>query len=116
MKRMKILLLGTVVLAMSVNFFFLSKNSNVTSLVFANIEALANNDVSSDAYEKYINVTDKSSNTEFKTEISSSGVKIEYKRTCTAYTTYCKNTGKEGDYCYKSLNGVQKTCDNWEQK
>ena len=44
---------------MSVNFFFLSKNSNVTSLVFANIEALANNDVSSDAYEKYINVTDK---------------------------------------------------------
>lgn len=116
MKRVKILLFGATVLVLSANFFFISQNSMRTTLLLANVEALANNDVSSDAYEKYINVTDKSSNTEFKTEINSSGVKIEYKRSCTAYTTYCKNTGKTGDYCYKSLNGVQNTCDNWEQK
>lgn len=86
-------------------------------LLYQNIEALSENENSE--YPRYKNVTDKSSNTEFKTEIrigpDSTKVSVEYKRTCTVWYTHCKHTGKEKDLCYQSLNGIaQGPCGSWE--
>ena len=74
----------------------------------SNIEALSTSE--NEDFPRYKNVTDKSSNTEFKTEVSTGAdgtkVSVEYKRTCTVWYTHCKHTGKKNDVCYKALNGM----------
>ena len=86
-------------------------------MIRLNIEALCDDE--DGTYPSYINVTEKSSNTEFKTEVNTADgvqVSVEYKRTCTVWYTHCKHTGKEKDICYRTLNGVaQGPCGNWEQ-
>lgn len=86
----------------------------INHVMLSNIEALAGGEEGE--FPRYINITDKSSNTEFRTEVSVDGVKIEYKRTCSTYTTYCKNTGDKEDICYEELNGVTTTCDSWQKE
>lgn len=87
-------------------------------LLSENIEALS--EPEDKEYPRYINVTDKSSIKEFKTEIEkdSTGLKIsvEYSRKCITYYTYCKHTGKTDDICYASLNKLEKTCDSWDKE
>lgn len=82
-----------------------------------NIEALSTSE--NEDFPRYKNVTDKSSNTEFKTEVSTGAdgtkVSVEYKRTCTVWYTHYKHTGKKNDVCYEALNGMaQGPCGDWE--
>ena len=82
-----------------------------------NIQALSASE--NGQFPSYKNVTDKSSNTEFKTEVSTGAdgtkVSVEYKRTCTVWYTHCKHTGKNKDVCYGELNGMaQGPCGDWK--
>lgn len=94
--------------------------SELSDVMLANVEALADDPESSDnEYPKYINKTDKNSYKDFKTDIKTDStgaqISIQYSRTCTTYYTYCKHTGKEGDMCYKSLNGLVTDCESWSK-
>lgn len=84
------------------------------ALLLENVEALARNDVgSSGEIPRYVNETEINEHKDVKVEIDSSGLRIEYSRTCSDVITYCKHTGKEEDICYERLNGVETTCGSW---
>lgn len=89
-------------------------------LLAANIEALADDPEGQNGqYPRYINKTDKNPYKEFKSEVkvdtTGVSVSVQYSRTCTTYNTYCKNTGRENDICYQSLNGMTTDCGKWSE-
>lgn len=84
------------------------------ALLLENVEALARNDVGSNGeIPRYVNETEIKEHKDVKVEIDSSGLRIEYSRTCSDVITYCDHTGNDDDICYESLNGVETTCGDW---
>lgn len=120
--KTKILLLACIAAA-AISVFVVKQISENTVMAYGNdmfdlnIQALSASE--NGEFYRYKNVTDNSSNTEFKTEVSTGAdgtkVSVEYKRTCTVWYTYCKHTGKKNDVCYQELNGMaQGPCGDWK--
>lgn len=85
-------------------------------LLLENVEALTRNDVGSiGEIPRYVNETEIKSHKDVKVEIDSTGLRIEYSRTCSDVITYCEHTGKDEDICYERLNGVESTCGEWSK-
>lgn len=86
------------------------------ALLLENVEALASDDLgSSGEIPRYINDTKIKNHKDIRFEIDSSGLKVEYSRTCSDVITYCKHTGEDEDICYERLNGVETTCGDWSK-
>lgn len=120
--KTKILLLACIAAA-AISVFVVKQISENTVMAYGNdmfdlnIQALSASE--NGEFSRYKNVTDKSSNTEFKTEVSTGAdgtkVSVEYKRTCTVWYTHCKHMGKNKDVCYEKLNGMaQGPCGDWK--
>ncbi|WP_158712862.1 hypothetical protein [Parabacteroides pacaensis] len=66
------------------------------------------------SYEDYYNQTDKFTSLEVKTEFGKNNVKIEYKRECRVWNTYCQE--KKESTCHESLNKMVSSCGDWKQQ
>ena len=99
-------------------FYGVKHNDSVgeDTLLMENVEALARGDVGSNGeFPRYINETEIKSHKDVKVELDSSGLEVEYSRTCSDVITYCEHTGKDEDICYESLNGIETICGDWSK-
>ena len=123
MKTNKILATLSVVVGIGIASYALVKNGQEKPDRFSrNVGALTmapEGGGSTGTYKSYYNYTDKNKYTDKKVEYrkDSTGVsiKIEFKRSCTSYNTYCKHSRDKSDVCYGELNGLVKDCGEWSE-
>lgn len=116
MKKIKILFATAMLSLAIVGGFQAHEYANMTtgSILLENVEALASGGEDG-KFPKYINDTKHSSNSEFETRVDKDGVSVTYKRSCQSAITTCKNTRKDDDICYETLNGAITTCGEWSK-